>query len=129
MIGGGIGVAPMIGIIREMVEANDLRPVKLLYGNRTLSQIAFREELQEASKSINLDVNFALSDAPKDWPDHKGNIDEVLIEKTLQSIDKPEDWLYLLCGPPAMLDYNVEILISNGIKKHQIEYEKFSYLS
>lgn len=129
MIGGGVGVAPMIGIIREMVANKDLRPVKLLYGNRTESQIAFKDELIEASKSINLDINFALAETPEGWQGHQGNIDKVLIEQVLQSIEKPQDWLFLLCGPPAMLDYNVDILNANGIKNHQIEYEKFSYLS
>lgn len=129
MIGGGIGVAPMIGIIREMVDAKDLRPVKLLYGNRTENQIAFKDELIEASKSINLEINFALAEAPEGWQGHQGNIDKVLIEKVLKTIEKPQDWLFLLCGPPGMLDYNVSILNANGINNHQIEYEKFSYLS
>jgi len=127
MFAGGIGVAPMMSIIRQMTQDKDKRPVKLLYGNRIESQIAFKDELQEASKQINLEVDYVLSEPPRDWKGSTGFLDEPAILSALD-IPNPEKWLYLLCGPPVMLDSAVETLKSAGIPKQQIIFEKFSYL-
>jgi len=127
MLAGGIGVAPMMSIISQMTHDKDNRPVKLLYGNRIESQIAFKEELQEASSKLNLDVDYVLSDPPQDWKGSTGFLDEAVIKGSLD-MPNPENWLYLLCGPPVMLDSAVEILRSAGIPKQQIIFEKFSYL-
>ncbi len=127
MIAGGIGVAPMISIIREMAQQKDSRPVKLLYGNRMESQIAFLEELQEASLKIKLQVDYVLSEPPPDWKGLTGFLDESVIQSTLD-MPHPEKWLYLLCGPPVMLDNAIQILKSAGIPKRRIIFEKFSYL-
>ncbi len=127
MFAGGIGVAPMMSIIRQMAQEKDKRPVKLLYGNRIESQIAFKDELQEASRTMNLEVDYVLSDPPKDWKGSTGFLDEPAIQRALD-MPNPEKWLYLLCGPPVMLDSAVETLRSAGIPKQQIIFEKFSYL-
>lgn len=127
MLAGGIGVAPMMSIIRQMAHDKDNRPVKLLYGNRIESQIAFKDELKEAASNINLDVDYVLSDPPQGWQGSTGYLDEAVIKAALE-MPNPEKWLYLLCGPPVMLDSAVETLQSAGIPKQQIIFEKFSYL-
>lgn len=129
MIAGGIGVAPMISIIREMANDKDTRPVKLIYGNRIQSQIAFQDELEKASKAINLDINYVLSEPPQDWQDKKGYIDKILLEQALLKINNPEQWLFILCGPSAMLEPAINTLKASGIPSHRIQYEKFSYFS
>lgn len=126
MIAGGIGVAPMISIIREMAEQKDSRPVRLLYGNRIASQIACRDELEQAAKTIQLKVNYVLYEPPPDWHDLIGYLDSSTIP-TVLDMENPEKWLYLLCGPPLMLDNSVKVLISAGIPKKQIIFEKFTY--
>lgn len=126
MIAGGIGVAPMISIIREMAEQKDPRPVRLLYGNRIESQIAFKDELQQAAKVIQLDVNYVLYEPLPDWQGLTGYLDSFTIP-TVLDMENPEKWLYLLCGPPLMLDNAVVVLKSAEIPKKQIIFEKFTY--
>lgn len=127
MIAGGIGVAPMISIIKEMAYQKDSRPVRLLYGNRIESQIAFQYELKKASQDIKLQVDYVLSEPSPDWEGLTGYLDSTIIQEALD-MPRPNEWLYLLCGPPAMLDSAVETLKLEGIPNRQIIYEKFSYL-
>ncbi|UWQ80254.1 hypothetical protein K3725_04370 [Leisingera sp. S132] len=47
LIAGGVGLVPLLGIVREMRLTGDPRKVKLMYGNRVVDQIAFRDELGE----------------------------------------------------------------------------------
>jgi len=128
MIAGGIGVSPMLSIIREMVHNKDSRPVKLLYGNRIKSQIAFKDELTEASRSINLNIDYVLYDPPQDWQGKQGHLDKNLLEQALLKVDTPEEWLFLLCGPPVMTVTAIQTLKTSGIPSSQIRYEKFTYL-
>lgn len=127
MIAGGIGVAPMISIIREMAHQKDSRPIRLLYGNRIESQISFRDELESASQNIKLHVDYVLTAPPPDWEGLTGCLDSSIIQSALQ-MPHPKKWLYLLCGPPIMLDSAVRTLKAAGIPSQQIIYEKFSYL-
>ena len=127
MIAGGIGVAPMISIINEMTQEKDPRPIKLLYGNRKEIQIAFKDELEAASQKLNLDIEYVLSEPSLDWEGSTGRLDSSTISSTL-SMQHPENWLYLLCGPPSMLEPAIKLLKSVGIPNNRIIYEKFSYL-
>jgi predicted ferric reductase len=129
MIAGGVGVAPMISIIKEMMHNKDKRPIELIYGNRLQTQIAFQDELKEASKLINLDTHYVLSKPPKDWMGNIGHVDKELIEQIMLKTVPNKKWLFLLCGPPAMIISAIETLKYNGIQNHQIQYEKFSYFS
>ena len=50
LIAGGVGVTPMMSMIRTLADRGDTRPVILLYGSKDWESITFREEL-EALKS------------------------------------------------------------------------------
>lgn len=127
MIAGGIGVAPMISMIRDMAYRKDARPITLLYGNRVESQIAFRDELESLTKELNLDVRFILSTPPEAWTGQRGRLDGSMIQGALD-MSHPDQYLYLLCGPTGMLNSAVTALKHAGIPDQNILYEKFSYL-
>lgn len=129
MIAGGIGVSPMISIIKEQQYHIDQTPIKLLYGNRIKEQIAFRQELDEAAKTIPLETIFVLSEPDEKWQGETGFLDDRIIQQTLANIQNPGKWLYLLCGPPSMLNTVIKTLKANGISNDQIEYEKFAYFN
>jgi len=126
-IAGGVGIAPIISIITELAHQNYSLPVKLVYGNRIKSQITFQDELEKAAKKLELNLNYVLSEPPPDWKAATGFIDSELIAATIDK-QQPEEWLYFLCGPPAMLQSAVKTLKSAGIPSRQIVYEQFSYL-
>ena len=46
LIAGGIGITPMISMIRTLADQGDKRPVILLYASRDWDSITFREELE-----------------------------------------------------------------------------------
>ncbi len=129
MIAGGIGISPMISIIRDHQSKADKRPLKLIYGNRTEEQIAFKDELKGASQSLSLETDYVLSEPTKNWLGSTGYIDKDIIVKHLAEIESKENWLFLLCGPPIMLENAIKILKANEIPRNRIEYEKFAYFS
>ncbi|WP_375183289.1 ferric reductase-like transmembrane domain-containing protein [Marinobacter sp.] len=52
LIAGGVGLAPLLGILRQMRQTADPREVKVIYGNRIIEQIAYREELGDVNNTL-----------------------------------------------------------------------------
>jgi predicted ferric reductase len=74
LIAGGIGVTPMMSMIRTLADRGDTRPVILLYGNRDWESITFREELGALQARLNLTIVHVLANPPAGWTGEQGFI-------------------------------------------------------
>lgn len=126
LIAGGVGVAPLLSIVRQLDEDNDPRPVMLVYGNRTSDQIVYRDELNLLARKKNRDVRFVLSEPEPGWTGLTGMIDQNIVD-TVFCFEGASDWLYLVCGPPVMLDVVENALVARGVPARQIVSERFYY--
>jgi len=126
LIAGGVGIAPLLGILRELAATGDPRPTVLLYGNRTEAQIVNAAELQALSRTHGTEVVHVLSEPPEGWTGATGLIDADLLRRHFGTQARRE-WLYILCGPPAMLNAVEEALITLDISSSQILSEQFTY--
>jgi len=120
LIAGGVGVAPLLSILRDLRNTNDPREVKLIYGNKREEQIVYRDELTDQ------DVTYVLSEPPARWKGESGLIDARILD-SMFSDTQYKDWLFVLCGPPIMMDIIEEHLISRGTPSSQILSERFNY--
>ncbi|AOY86797.1 hypothetical protein BKP64_00610 [Marinobacter salinus] len=120
LIAGGVGLAPLLGILRQMRLTGDSREVKLIYGNRVIDQIAYREELSEE------DVVYVLSEPPESWHGEVGFIDAALIDRVFSEKEVSE-WVFVMCGPAIMMDIVEDHLIKRGTPSHRILSERFNY--
>lgn len=126
LIAGGVGIAPLLGILRQLRHDDDRRPTVLVYGNRVEEQIVYREELEGLTRDHGTRVVHALSEPPQDWAGHRGMVDAGLIREIFASPDKTQ-WLFVLCGPPAMMEAAEDTLIDLGVPARQILSERFTY--
>ena len=62
LIAGGVGVAPLLSIARQLDNESDPRPLILLYGNRLADQIVYEDELKLLAGKNNRDVRLVLSE-------------------------------------------------------------------
>ncbi|HEY9037599.1 MAG TPA: ferredoxin reductase family protein [Roseovarius sp.] len=120
LIAGGVGLAPLLGILRQMRLTDDPRKVKLIYGNRTVDQIAYRDELAAA------DVTYVLSEPTEAWQGETGFIGPAFIDRVL-SPDAFKEWVFVMCGPAIMMDVVEDHLIKQGTPSHRILSERFDY--
>ena len=125
-IAGGVGLAPILSILRQLAAERDGRPLKLIYGNRLAEQIIHRSELEEMKGTLNIEVHHILSEPPPDWTGPVGQLDEAILQRYLQ-FDGHRDWLYIVCGPAPMIDSVEDSLEKLGVPLRQILSEKFSY--
>lgn len=125
LIAGGVGVAPLIGILRDLRATKDKRPVTLIYGNRTEDQIIYRDELDEFSKDPDTRIELVLSEPGEGWQGHNGLLDEALIKRCVSA--DMLSWHFLLCGPVKMMENAEETLIKMGVPSQNIMSERFRY--
>jgi predicted ferric reductase len=126
LIAGGVGIAPLIGILRDLGARRDERPVILIYGARNEREIAYRDELDALGRRPTVAVHYVLNEPPDGWAGRSGIVDAACLE-ALFSFPEARDWLFVLCGPPPMMDAAEDTLIAMGVPAHQIVSERFRY--
>ncbi|SDU02882.1 ferric reductase-like transmembrane domain-containing protein [Stappia sp. ES.058] len=125
-IAGGVGIAPMFSLLGQLVLEADTRPTVLVYGNRAADQIALGDKLARLRRVHKTQVVQVLSDPPADWSGEVGIIDAARI-RALFGEEQYRDWLFVLCGPPAMMEIVEDTLIGIGVAPRNILAERFHY--
>ncbi len=126
LIAGGVGIAPLLSILRQLQSDEDQRPIILVYGNRCREQIILLNELEAMTDALDLRVAHVLSEPPRDWRGYIGMVDSSLSEE-LFSFDGADRWCYFLCGPPPMIEAAERALLKKGTPNRQIVSERFNY--
>jgi ferredoxin-NADP reductase len=123
MLSGGIGITPLVSMCKYCTDKRLKNNIKLLYGNRTEADMAFRQELDEMQQqNSNLRVVHTLSEPSKEWKGLTGRIDAEMLKKEIP--DYPERTFYT-CGPPAMVEAMTTLLKNLSIPQEQIRAENF----
>ncbi|MBK5207013.1 MAG: ferric reductase-like transmembrane domain-containing protein [Polaromonas sp.] len=99
-IAGGIGIAPILSMLRTLGDRADRRPLVLFYGNRMWERVAFREELEALAQRLSLRVVHVLIEPPPDWTGECGFITHDVLARHLPV--PPLRLQYFLCGPTPM---------------------------
>jgi predicted ferric reductase len=126
LIAGGAGIGPIMGILRELVDRKDPRPIHLLYGNRSIDQMMFLDELEAMRSSLNLEVLLSLDDPPQDFVGHNGFIDRELLASLIERPGRV-NWDYYLCGPPVMIKAVEKNLLALSVPRDRILYEQLGF--
>jgi ring-1,2-phenylacetyl-CoA epoxidase subunit PaaE len=123
LFAGGSGITPMMSIIKSTLTKEPESIVSLIYCNRNIDSIIFRDELAkwETKFEGRLHVIHILDEAPMNWQGYSGLLNPEMLKKLFERIPS---WgigktTYLMCGPEGMMK-NVESLLG----QHQIPKEK-----
>ena len=124
-IGGGAGMAPILGLLRALADEQSDRQAVFYYGARTPTDLFHLEELAELEERLpNFRFVPALSDCEdgNDWQGERGLITDVVqrSEPELSGMDA------YLCGPPPMVDAAMVMLDAGGVPEDRIFYDKFT---
>ncbi len=125
-LAGGIGITPIMSMLRHMKEMGSDRKAVLLYGNVTEKDIVFRKELDDikAGGLPRLTVVHVLAKAGEDWKGERGYVNADVIRKYV-----PGDLagkVFYICGPPPMMAALVMSLSSMGVPSGKIRFERFA---
>jgi predicted ferric reductase len=126
LIAGGVGIAPLLGILRQLRHDKDRRPIVVLYGNRVREQIVYADELSEMQADLNLRVEHVLGEPPLNWQGRTGVIGAAMLAAVFSHPDA-RSWLYFVCGPLPMIESVEKALLAKGVPVRQIVSERFYY--
>ena len=126
LVAGGVGIAPILSLLRELRARRDPRPVRLLYGGGHEGQLVSRDELEEATREMDLRTRLVLEEPPEGWAGGTGRLDR---DELAMLFDRPghEGWVYFICGPNAMMTSVEKSLESMGVRPENIVTERFRY--
>lgn len=125
-IAGGVGMAPIMSMLRQLRADRDTRAVTLIYGNRAADQIMYRNELNDMKRELDMEIHHVLSEPPPDWDGRTGIIDETLLRQLVDP-EKDTGRKYIVCGPTPMIDGVGASLARLGVPASRIRSEKFNY--
>ena len=120
-IGGGAGMAPLLSLLRAMVEQGVARPCVYYYGAREAQDLFHLDELTDLVDALP-DFRFVPALSHAEWDGETGLITDVVdrLETDLAAVDA------YLCGPPPMVDAATELLKARGLEEQQIFFDKFT---
>lgn len=124
-IAGGIGVTPFRSMLKYLTDTNDQRDVTLLYSEKTVAAVAYRDIFAQAKQQIGAKVIYTLTDLaslPPDWPGATGFISEQMVK---QAVPDYAERLFYISGPQPMVKAAQHILYSLGVPRHQIKTDFF----
>jgi propane monooxygenase reductase component len=124
-VGGGAGLAPVLGLLRSMADRGVDRQAVFYYGARQQRDLCFEKELRELEDRLpGFRYIPALSEPAEDsdWNGEVGMITDVVTrcEPDLKGRDA------YVCGPPPMVDAAIPMLTALGVSEQNIFYDKFT---
>ena len=126
LIAGGIGITPMMSIIRTFADNGDKRPVILLYGSKDWETVTFREELETLKKQLDLTVVHVLRNPPADWTGERGHITAEVFRRHLPP--PYADHEYFICGADVMMDSIEKALDELHVPMSKYHSERYSFV-
>ena len=122
-IGAGIGITPLMSMLRTMADRSDPRPCYLFFGNREWDGVAFREEIEDLKGRLNLEVVHVLSRPPEGWDGEAGRIGAAVLARHLP--ERYQRLRYFICGSDSMMDATEYALVRFGVPKRRVHTERF----
>jgi predicted ferric reductase len=126
LIAGGIGITPMMSMIRTLADRRDTRPVVLLYGNEDWESITFREELEALRVRLDLTVIYVLTNPSEGWKGERGFITAEVFKRHLPT--PYADHEYFICGPNMMMDAIEKTLGEMRVPLSKYHSERYSFV-
>jgi predicted ferric reductase len=124
LIAGGVGIAPMMSILRTLRDTNDSRPVILIYGSHSREQIIFKNELESLKTTLRLQLVFVLEEPDDNLSSEIGRIREDLLERHVPP-GRRIDFQYFICGPAPMMDMVEQYFTRRGVPSRLVHSERF----
>ena len=127
LVGGGIGITPMLSMLEASLSGGSTREIWLFYGVRHGGEQVMRERLEAlAAAHPNFKLHICYSrPSPQDALGrdfrHEGRVDVTLLRLTLDF--KPYE--FYICGPGPLMETLVPALDTWGVPDAHIHYEAF----
>jgi glycine betaine catabolism B len=125
LIAGGVGITPVMSILRHLADKSWPGQAHLVYSARRQEDIVFAKEIASLQQRLaNLHVCVTLSGATdSSWTGERGHVTADLLRR---HVPAPGGLPIYLCGPDAMMASTRAILLGLGFSEDKINTEAFA---
>jgi len=125
---GGSGITPVLSILKTVLKREPQSTFTLVYANRAVNTIMFREELEDLkNRYMGRLTIIHILESGQDMELFEGRVDQAKCDALF------EHWIQIdnidtafICGPEPMMLAIAEALKTNGLSDNQIKFELFS---
>ncbi len=124
---GGIGITPVLSIVRQATHEKRPHQLFLFYSNRRPQAAAFLDELGSLAQQ-NSNFHFIpsmteIESSQHTWSGETGFINAPMVSRYVNSLQGP---IYYIAGPPAMVVAMRQMLVTATVDEDDIRTEEFS---
>jgi ferredoxin-NADP reductase len=122
LVAGGSGVVPLRSMVRHRQRSGSAAPVRLLYSSRTLDDVIYRAELEDAGDGVEI-VHTLTRERPPGWAGHARRVDAELLAEVAWPAD--DGGLAFVCGPTNFVEAVAKGLVDLGYPPARVKTERF----
>jgi ferredoxin-NADP reductase len=125
LIAGGVGITPMMCVIRYLTDMTWPGEIFLVCAVRNTEEFIFREELEYLQRrwpKLHVAATVGARSEGTTWMGLEGQLSKDAIVHAVPGIEKRR---IHLCGPPPMMDAIRRVLAELGVPPEQIKTEAF----
>lgn len=124
MIAGGIGITPMLSMLRYMADSGDQRKLTLLWSNQTPDHIVLPDAFEKLAAQLKgLRILHVMTRASENSGERR-RLDRPKLKRLLSDCSRSA--AVLVCGPDQMMTDVYLWLVSLGFQRRMIFIERFS---
>ena len=129
LVGGGTGLAPLLSIMRHVIENGIERDMTVYWGVRSERDLYAQAALEDlagraaAGRPAQLRYVPVLSEPSPEWRGSRGWVHEAI----LQDIDDLEKYDVYAAGPPAMIAAVRREFMQRGVAANRLFFDSFDY--
>ena len=119
---GGSGVVPLRAMIRHRMRLGSSVPVRLLYSVRSLAEVIYRPELDEASDGVQV-IYTLTRQQPPGWTGYARRVDQQMMAEVAWPV--AQEPLAYVCGPTNFVEAVAGDLVALGYPPQRVKTERF----
>ena len=125
LIAGGVGITPLMCVVRYLTDLTWPGDIYLLFAGRSTEDFIFQEEIEYLQRRCpNLHVAATMMNRAQGtaWLGFEGQLTKQIIAHAVPEVTRRQ---IHLCGPPAMMDAVRVMLADLGVPQSRIKTEAF----
>lgn len=128
LLASGSGITPTLAILKTILEQEDRSQVTLVYGNRRVKDIIFKEQIEDLRDRFlsRFQLIHTLSGEVQEAPIANGRLDGAKVQALLTSLlDRSLIDDVFICGPSGMIESCAAACVEAGIAGERVHKEIF----